>query len=87
MAEEYDEIEVGESIEVAGLVDDAGEVVGLEVDDLVVATGEAGSIVDETIDVFDAEGNLVMEEEIVDVYDADGNLVAETDDILVITED
>lgn len=87
MAEDYDEIEVGESIEVAGLVDDDGQVVGLEVDDLVVATGEAGSVVDETIDVFDAEGNLVMEEEIVDVYDAEGNLIVETDDIVVITED
>ncbi|MEK9664705.1 MAG: hypothetical protein VW362_10920 [Candidatus Nanopelagicales bacterium] len=72
-----DDIEVGEDIEITELVDEDGDVVGTVVDDVVVVTGEDGSIVDETIDVFDAEGNLVAEEEIVDVYDADGNLIAE----------
>jgi len=42
---------------------------------VVVITGEDGSIVDETVDVFDAQGNLIAEEEIVDVYDADGQLL------------
>lgn len=87
MSDEFDEVEVGESIEVSGLIDETGDVVGLEVDDLVVATSEAGSIVDETIDIFDADGNLVLEEEIIDVYDSEGNLIAESDDIVVITED
>ncbi len=72
-----DDIEIGEDIEITELVDDEGGVVGTVVDDVVVMTGEGGSIVDETIDVFDADGNLVAEEEIVDVYDADGNLIAE----------
>lgn len=72
-----DDIEVGEDIEITELVDEDGDVVGTVVDDVVVVTGENGSIVDETIDVFDAEGNLIAEEEIVDVYDADGNLIAE----------
>lgn len=72
-----DDIEIGEDIEVTELLDENGELVGTVVDDVVVVTGEGGSIVDETIDVFDADGNLVAEEEIVDIYDADGNLIAE----------
>ena len=78
-----DDIEVGEDIEITELVDEDGDVVGTVVDDVVVMTGEDGSIVDETIDVFDADGNLVAEEETVDVYDADGNLVAEAGDIVI----
>lgn len=78
-----EEIEVGESIEVTELVGDNGEVLGTVVDDVVVITGEEGSIVDETVDVFDADGNLVAEEEVVDVYDADGNLIAEADGIII----
>jgi hypothetical protein len=72
-----DDIEIGEDIEITELVDEDGDVLGTVVDDVVVVTGEDGSLVDETIDVFDAEGNLVAEEEVVDVYDADGNLIAE----------
>jgi len=53
------------------------------VDDVIVVTGEDGSIVEETIDVFDADGNLVVEEDVVDVYDADGNLVAEAGEIII----
>ena len=78
-----DDIEVGESIEITELVGDDGEVLGTVVDDVVVITGEDGSIVEETVDVFDAEGNLVAEEDVVDVYDADGNLVAEAGEIIV----
>ncbi len=72
-----DDIEIGEDIEITELVDEDGDVLGTVVDDVVVVTGEDGSLVDETIDVFDAEGNLVAEEEVVDIYDADGNLIAE----------
>ena len=78
-----DDIEVGESIEVSAIVDESGEVVGAVVDDVLVVTGEEGSIVEETIDVFDADGNLVAEEDVIDVYDADGNLVAEAGEIIV----
>lgn len=78
-----DDIEVGESIEITELVDDNGDVLGTIVDDVMVVTSEDGSVVEETIDVFDAEGNLVVEEDIVDVYDADGNLVAEAGEIIV----
>ena len=78
-----DDIEVGESIEITELVGDDGEVLGTVVDDVVVITGEDGSIVEETVDVFDADGNLVAEEDVVDVYDADGNLVAEAGEIAI----
>ena len=78
-----DDIEVGESIEVTELIDDNGDVIGTVVDDVVVITGEDGTIVEETVDVFDAAGNLVAEEDVVDVYDADGNLIAEAGAIAV----
>jgi hypothetical protein len=78
-----DDIEVGESIEVTELVDDDGNLLGTVVDDVMVVTSEDGTIVEETIDVFDADGNLVAEEDVVDVYDADGNLVAEAGEIIV----
>jgi hypothetical protein len=78
-----DDIEMGESIEVTELISDNGDVVGTVVDDVTVVTSASGSMVEETIDVFDAQGNLVAEEDIVDIYDADGRLVAEEDDLLV----
>ena len=78
-----DDIEIGEDIEVTELIGDDGELLGTVVDDVVVITGEDGTIVDETVDVFDAAGNLVAEEEVVDVYDADGNLIAEAGAIIV----
>ena len=78
-----DDIEIGESIEVGEIIDESGEVIGVVVDDVLVVTGEEGSVVEETVDVFDAEGNLVAEEDVVDVYDADGNLVAEAGEIII----
>ena len=48
-----DSIEIGESVDVEVVRDEAGEVVGAVVDDVLVATGPEGSIVDETIDVLD----------------------------------
>ena len=79
-----DVIEVGEEIEVDILLDEDGAPLGAVIDDLVVATGPNGSIVDETIDVLDADGDLILEEETIQVYDADGNLVAESDQITAI---
>ena len=78
-----DDIEIGESIEVSEIIDESGEGIGVVVDDVLVVTGEEGSVVEETVDVFDAEGNLVAEEDVVDVYDADGNLVAEAGEIII----
>jgi len=81
---EDDVIEIGEDLEVDILVDGDGNAVGAVVDDLVVATGPGGTIVDETVDVLDADGYLVLEEESIQVYDADGNLVAESEQITAI---
>lgn len=81
MADE--DVEVGESIEITDIVDENGDIVGTVVDDVMVVTSEDGSIVEETVDVFDAQGNLVAEEDVVDVYDADGNLVAEAGEITI----
>jgi hypothetical protein len=78
-----DDIEVGESIEVTELVDADGQVLGTVVDDVIVVTGDDGSIVEESVDVYDAAGNLIAEEDVVDVYDADGNLLAEAGEIIV----
>lgn len=77
-----DDIEIGEDIEMTVVVDGQGLPVGAVVDDLIVATGPDGSIVDETIDVLDADGRIVLEDERVDVYDQDGNLVATSEQII-----
>ncbi len=77
-------IEVGEDVEIDVVVDADGNVVGAVVDDVIVATGAEGSIVDETIDVLDADGNVILEDETVSVYDADGNPVAQAEEITVV---
>ena len=82
-----DDIEIGEEVDVEMVRDDDGDVIGAVVDDIVVATGPDGSIVDETIDVLDNEGHLILEDETVSVYDADANLVAQDETIAIAIED
>jgi hypothetical protein len=82
-----DDIEIGEDLEIDVVVDENNVVIGAISDDLVVATGPDGSIVDETIDILDADGNLLMEDEKVDVYDADSNLVASSETITLPIEE
>ena len=82
-----DDIEIGEEVDVAVVLDDEGDTVGAVVDDVVVATGPDGSIVDETIDVLDADGRLLMEDEKVSVYDADANLVAEEETVAIALDE
>lgn len=79
-----DGIEIGEDLEVDILIDEDGQPVGAVVDDLVVATGPGGSIVDETVDVLDADGDVILEEESIQVYDADGRLVAQSEQVTAI---
>ena len=62
------------------------QVIGAIVDDVIVATGPEGSVVDETIDVLDADGSLVLEDEIVSVFDADANLVGREETVVVALE-
>lgn len=86
MADELDindVIEVGEDLDIEVVTDENGNVLGAVIDDLVVATSADGSIIDETVDVLDADGELLMEDEKVSVYNADGELVAE-DEIIVV---
>lgn len=52
-------------------------------DDVVVATGPDGSVVDETIDVLDNEGHLILEDETVSVQDADANLIAQEEAVAI----
>lgn len=77
------DIEIGEDIEVEVILDANGAVVGSVVDDLVVASGPEGSIIDETIDVLDADGNLLLEDEKVSVYDADSQLLAQEETVIL----
>lgn len=81
-----DDIEIGEDIQVEVVLDEDGNVLGTVIDDVVVASAPEGSLVDETIDVFDAEGNLVVEDEIVTVYDEDAHVVATSETITLPIE-
>jgi hypothetical protein len=78
-----DDIEIGEEVDVELVLDEQGDAIGAVVDDVVVATGPDGSIVDETIDVLDAEGHLLMEDETVSVYDADAQLISQEETIAI----
>ena len=82
-----DDIEIGEEVDIEVVRDQDGEAVGAVVDDIVVATGPDGSIVDETIDVLDADGHLLMEDEMVSVYDADANLVAQEETVAIALDE
>ena len=61
------DIEIGDDLVVEIVLDENDEVVGAVSDEIIVATGEAGSVVDEIIDVLDADGGLVVEDEIITV--------------------
>ena len=78
-----DDIEIGEEVDVELVLDDNGDAIGAVVDDVVVATGPDGSIVDETIDVLDSEGHLLLEDETVSVYDADAHLIAQEETVAI----
>ena len=80
------EIEVGDDLSINIVLDENGEVVGAIADEIIVATGPQGSIVYEIIDVLDADGDLVIEDEIISVYDADGNLIARDEEIRIPLE-
>lgn len=69
MPDEDDVIEVVEEVEVDVLVDDEGNPVGAVVDDVIVASGPGGVVIDETIDVLDADGNIVAESETIEVIE------------------
>ena len=81
-----DDIEIGEDIQVEVVLDEDDNVLGTVTDDVVVASAPEGSLVDETIDVRDADGNLIVEDEIVTVYDEDAHVVAKSETITLPIE-
>ncbi len=81
-----DDIEIGEDIQVEVVVDENNNVLGTVTDDVVVASAPEGSLVDETIDVRDADGNLIVEDEIVTVYDEDAHVVARSETVTLPIE-
>lgn len=81
-----DDIEIGEDIQVEVVLDENDNVLGTVTDDVVVASAPKGSLVDETIDVRDADGNLIVEDEIVTVYDEDAHVVARSETVTLPIE-
>jgi len=80
------DIEVGDDLSINIVVDENENVVGAISDEVIVATSSEGSVVDEIIDVLDADGDLVMEDEKVTVYDADANVVAQSEEVRIPLE-
>lgn len=76
-----DDIEIGEDIQVEVVLDEDDNLLGTVTDDVVVASAPEGSLVDETIDVRDGDGNLIVEDETVTVYDEDAHVVGRTETI------
>lgn len=80
------DIEIGDDTSINIVLDENDNVVGAVADEVIVATSSDGSVVDEIIDVLDADGNLVVEDEKVTVYDADANVVAQSEEIRIPLE-
>ena len=81
-----DDVEVGDDLSINIVLDENGDVIGAISDEVIVATSSEGSVVDEIIDVLDADGNLVVEDEKITVYDSDVNVVAQTEEIRIPLE-
>jgi len=81
------EIEVGEDLSVNIILDENNQVVGAIADEVIVATGPEGSVVDEIVDVLDAEGELLIEDETMTVYDADAKVISRDEEIRIPLED
>ena len=77
------EIEVGDDLSVDIILDENNQVVGAVADEVIVATGPEGSLVDEIIDVLDADGKLVIEDETMTVYDSDANVISREEEIRI----
>ena len=77
------EIEVGDDLSVNIILDENDQVVGAVADEVIVATWPDGSVVDEIIDVLDADGKLVIEDETMTVYDTDANVMSREEEIRI----
>lgn len=81
-----DDVEIGDDLSINIVLDENDNVIGAISDEIIVATSSEGSVVDEIIDVLDANGDLVMEDEKITVYDSDANIVAQTEEIRIPLE-
>ena len=81
------EVEIDEDITVDEVRENDGSLVATVIDDLVVTSAPEGSLVDETIDVVDLEGHLVLEDETVTLYDADANVISREETIAIPLEE
>lgn len=81
-----DDVEVGDDLSINIVLDENDNVIGAISDEIIVATSSEGSVVDEIIDVLDANGDLVVEDEKITVYDSDANIVAQTEEIRIPLE-
>ncbi len=81
-----EDVEVGDDLSINIVLDENDNVIGAISDEVIVATSSEGSVVDEIIDVLDANGDLVLEDEKVTIYDADANVVAQTEEIRIPLE-
>lgn len=77
------DVEVGDDLTINIVLDENDNVVGAVSDEIIVATGAEGTVVDEIIDVLDADGNLVIEDEAITVYNADAHVVAQEEEIRI----
>jgi len=87
LVDQLDQIEIEEDITIDEVRENDGTLVANVIDDLVVIAAPEGSVVDETIDVVDLDGRIVVEEEIVTVYDADANVVSHDETISIPLEE
>jgi len=84
---DLDEVEIEEDITVDEVRENDGSLVATVIDDLVVTSAPEGSLVDETIDVVDLDGHLVLEDETVTLYDADANVISREETIAIPLEE
>lgn len=77
------DIEIGDDLSIDIVLDQNANVVGAISDEVIVATSPDGSVVDEIIDILDADGRVVLEDEKITVYDADAHVIAESEEIRI----
>ncbi len=81
------DVEIGTDLDIEIVVDENDVVIGAVTDQITVMTSPDGSVVDEVIDVLDADGDLVMEDEKITVYDEDAQVVASSETIVLPIEE
>lgn len=77
------DIEIGDDLSIDIVLDQNDNVVGAISDEVIVATSPDGSVVDEIIDILDADGRVVLEDEKITVYDAGAHVIAESEEIRI----